>query len=87
MRRQAEVVVLYPRRADAACGVRRKSPFYTHAVLTLARDLRRKSPQWFGLRREAAQAVADDQDFLPLMREYCVAHRMIDNRRACCPEL
>jgi len=43
---------------------------------------RRKSPQWFGLRREAAEVVVHDQDFLDVMREYCVADQMIDGRRA-----
>lgn len=41
---------------------------------------RRKSPQWFGLRREAAELVVRDHEFLPVMREYCVAHRMVDGR-------
>lgn len=43
---------------------------------------RRKSPQWFGLRREAAELVARDYEFLPVMRQYCVAHRMVDGRCA-----
>ena len=41
---------------------------------------RRKSPQWFGLRREAAEVVVHDQDFLDVMREFCVADQMIDGR-------
>ena len=45
---------------------------------------RRKSPQWFGLRREHAEVVVHDQDFLDVMREYCVADQMIDGRRDCC---
>ena len=43
---------------------------------------RRKSPQWFGLRREHAEVVVHDQDFLDVMRENCLADQMIDGRRA-----
>ena len=45
---------------------------------------RRKSPQWFGLRREHAEVVVHDQEFLDVMREYCVADEMIDGRRDDC---
>lgn len=41
---------------------------------------RRKSPQWFGLRRAAAEVVAADSEYLAVMRDYCISDRMVEGR-------